>query len=77
MGQNAECWTTCYQTNSRQVKLAQVLVNSCHMKLGQNVFFTIARPSSNMGYVGSKIGHQVKSTEILVYPLETRFATRF
>jgi len=37
----------------------------------------ISRPILNMGNVGSKKGHQVKSKDIFVYTLEATFATWF
>ena len=38
---------------------------------------TISWPSSNMGYVGQKLGHQAKSLEILVNTLEAILTTQF
>jgi len=37
----------------------------------------ISSPSSNMGHVGLKVGHQVKSKTILVNTLQAIFVTGF
>ena len=46
----------------------------------QEVLMVSGCPSSvslNMGHVGSKLDHQVKPKNILVYTLRARFATLF